>query len=203
MRARWWTVSAVGLFASGLAYAGLFNMDEQLTSHTKARQQYHGFSVAPPMSQEWYMRISEQTPMRAIYRRHLPSKTHTFFASVSFGELDKTLPIEQALIPGVISKPDRTDLIENTHEADTSRPTKCIRYSIRYNDKGAPNSAGPVLVTIDRGFVCVHPTIPGAGVRANFSERGLEGELDPALWENMEDFLRGVHIESAPGIPVA
>ncbi len=141
--------------------------------------------------------------MNAIYRRQLATKTHTLFAAVSFGELDKSVPVEEALVPSVVSDPARTEILENSHQTDESRPTQCIRYTIRYLDKHAPNSGGAMLVTIDRGFVCAHPTIPGAGIRASFSERGLEGELDSSQWSEFEDFLKGVHIESAPGTPVA
>jgi hypothetical protein len=191
------------LLSAAIVQAGLFDLDEQPTSHTKSRQQYHGFSVKPPSAPGWYVRISEQTPVHAIYRRHLATKTHTFFASVSFGEFDKSVQVDDALVPNFVSEPERTEVLENSHQTDESRPTRCIRYTIRYRDKHAPNSTGAVLVTIDRGFVCAHPTIPGAGIRASFSERGLEGELDSSLWSELEDFLKGVHIESAPGTPVA
>jgi hypothetical protein len=46
-------------------------------------------------------------------------------------------------------------------------------------------------------------TYPGAFVRASLSERGLARELDPQRWTGLEDFLHGVRIESAPGVPVA
>ena len=203
MTFRWSSLTLAVLLVGVAVQASLFDLDEQPTTHTKARQQYHGFSVAPPMKPGWFVRISEQTPARAIFRRHLSTKTHTFLASVSFGELDKSVPTDQALVPGVVSDPNRTEVVENTHQSDGSRPTPCIRYAIRYRDLHAPNAGNAVLVTIDRGFVCAHPTIPGAGIRASFSERGLEGELDSSLWSDFEAFLQDVHIESAPGTPVA
>jgi hypothetical protein len=99
---------------------------------------------------------------------------------------------------------DRVEVIENTHEVDHSRNATCIRYQIRLTDANAPNAPqGAPLVTIDRGLVCTHPTFQGRAVRASFSECGFEEELDPSLWANFEDFLRGVRIESAPGVPVA
>jgi len=203
LRSGWRAMAITSLLAAASVQAGLFNLDEPSTTHTKSRQQYHGFSVSPPIGSGWYVRISEQTPMHAIYRRKLATKTHTLFAAVSFGELDKSVPVEEALVPSVVADPGRTDILENSHQIDESRPTRCIRYTIRYLDKHAPNSDGAVLVTIDRGFVCAHPTIPGAGIRASFSERGLESELDSSQWSEFEDFLKSVHIESAPGTPVA
>ena len=185
------------------ASSGVFYSDTQPTTHTKPRHQYHGFSVRPPMDPGWFVTISEQTHERAIYRRHLPTKTHTFLAGVVLGQLDRTLPVEEALVPHGIQNSDRTEALENTHQADTSRKAICIRYSIRFKDKHAPNSPEEVVELIDKGLVCAHPTIPGAFIRASFSERGLEGELDPDLWNGLEYFLGGVQIESAPGVPAA
>jgi hypothetical protein len=197
-------VLAAGIFGFvTVANGGLFNFDEKPTSHTQRRQQYHGFSVRPPIGPGWIVRISEQNPANAIYRHLLPSRTHTLFAAVTFGQLDKSLSVEDALIPSVVSHPDRTEMLESTHERDTSRHALCFKYSIRYKDTRAANSPGVALDTVDRGLVCAHPTIAGAGIRISYSERGLESELDPSLWKDFDDFLSGVQIESAPGVPVS
>ncbi len=198
-----WLCVLVLLAAAVAADAFPFGRDEQPTSHTKPRHQYHGFSVKPPTSAGWVVRISEQNTDHAIYRRLLPTKTHTFLAVVSLLRLDQTLSVEEALVPQGIRNTDRTEVLENTHQPDASRKTTCIRYSIHFKDKRAPNSPEATLDTTDRGFVCAHPTIPGTAVRASFSERGLENELDPSLWAELEDFLKDVQIESAPGVPAA
>jgi hypothetical protein len=140
----------------------------------------------------------------AIRGRHpLPTKTHTFIAAVGFGPLDKTVPVDDALIPHGFADSNRVQVVENTHQADDSRKTKCIRYVIHFKDNHAPNAPDEVLDLIDRGLVCVHPTIPDSFIRASYSERGLESELDPQLWADFEEFLHGIQIESAPGVPVA
>ena len=198
-----WSSLLVLLSCAVSANAGLFGPDEQPTSRTKPRHQYHGFSVKPPTSNGWVVKISEQTPNGAIYRHQLPTKTHTFVAGVGLVRLDPSLPVEEALVPRGLANSDRIEVLENSHEVDNGRKATCIRYSIRYKDKGAPNSGGATLVMIDRGFVCAHPTIQGEAIRASFSERGLESELDPQLWSEFEDFLKGVQIESAPGVPAA
>src|SRR5258708_32893663 len=94
-------------------------------------------------------------------------------------------------------------VVENSHQADESRRIKCIRYTIHIKDNHAPNAPDDVLDLIDRGIVCAHPTIPDSYVRASYSERGLESELDTKLWSDFEEFLLGVQIESAPGVPAA
>jgi hypothetical protein len=203
LSARMSMVGALLLFAGCAAAPGYLGPDVQPTSLTKPRQQYRGFSVRPPLGAGWTVRVSEQTHERATYRRELPTKTHTFIASVGLVQLDKSLPVEDALAPSGFANSERYVVLENSHEPDHSRKTTCIRYSIRLQDKQAPNSPGAPLVLIDRGLVCAHPTLPGMAVRASFSERGLEGELDPALWTDFEEFLRGVQIESSPGVPAA
>ena len=193
----------MSLCFSAQVMAFSFGGDVQPTTHTKRRQQYHGFSVQPPVSPGWFETISEQIPARATYRHPLPTKTHTFVASVVFGPLDKSLPIEDALVPHGLANADRMQVLENSNQPDESRKTKCIRYTLRLKDNHAPNAPDETLDLIDRGLVCVHPTIPDAYIRASYSERGLESELDSNLWVDFEDFLHGVQIESAPGVPAA
>ncbi len=199
---------AIGAIASleGCAVAtapGYIGSDVQPTAVTKRQQQYRGFSVHPPTSSGWTVRVSEQSPLRATYRLTLPSKTHTFLASASLIQIDTKLPVEEALVPGGVANPGRTQVLESSHQADTTRMTTCIRYSIHIRDTGAPNSPDAALEMVDRGFVCAHPTMPGLAVRASFSERGLPQELDPSLWAGLEEFLRDIQIESAPGVPAA
>jgi hypothetical protein len=191
------------LGASASVVAFDFGRDVQPTTHTKRRQQYHGFSVQPPISPGWFVTISEQTPARATYRHPLPTNTHTFIASVVIGQLDKTVPVEDALVPHGFADSTRVQVVENTHQVDDSRKTKCIRYAIHFKDNHAANAPNDVLDMIHRGLVCVHPTIPDSFIRASYSERGIESELDPQLWADFEEFLRGINIESAPGVPVA
>lgn len=182
---------------------GYIGPDVQPTNRTLPRHRYHGFSVAPPIGDGWTVRVSEQTHDEAVFRRHLPTTTHTFLATVMLGQMDKSLPIEEALAPHAVKNADRSEMLENSHQLDSSRKTTCVRYSIRIRDSKAPNSPAAELYLIERGIACAHPTIPGAFVRASLSERGLEDELNPQLWTGLEDFLRGVRIESAPGVPVA
>jgi hypothetical protein len=177
--------------------------DVQPTTNVESRQQYFGFSVRPPASPGWFVTISEQSPRRATYRHALPTTTHTFVASVVIGQLDKSVPIDDALVPHGIANSDRMQVVENSHRTDESRKTKCIRYAIHIKDNHPPNAPDDVLDLIDLGLVCVHPTIPDSYVRASYSERGLESELDSKLWADLEEFLRGVQIESAPGVPAA
>lgn len=149
------------------------------------------------------MQVSEQTPNAAVYHHELPTKTHTFVAAVALIRLDDTAPFEEAAAPHGLSDPARYTVVEATHQPDTSRKTRCIRYSLELIDAKAPNSPTAPLRFLERGLVCAHPSIPGAAVRASFSERGLPEEMDPRLWDDLEGFLSGVQLESAPGVPAA
>jgi hypothetical protein len=135
--------ASFGLIA-GCAVAtapGYVGPAEQPTSLTLTRQQYRGFSVKPPTSLGWTVRVTEQSPLQATYRRSLPTKTHTFVAAVSLIQLDKNLAIEEALVPHGLSDSERVRSLENSHQPDTSRKATCIRYSIHYQDLKAANFA--------------------------------------------------------------
>ena len=205
VNARLLTLAAVAsLTGCAMATApGYIGPDVQPTSHTQSRQQYRGFSVHPPMGAGWIVRVSEQSPQQATYRRELPTKTHTLIAGVGLVQLDKSVPLEEALAPRGFEDSQRYEVLENSHEPDHSRRLTCVTYSIRLKDKQAPNSQGAPLILVDRGLVCAHPTFPGMAVRVSYSERGLESELDPRLWADFQAFLAGVQIESSPGVPAA
>jgi hypothetical protein len=205
VNARLLTLATV-VFLTGCAVAtapGYLGPDVQPTNHTQSKQQYRGFSVHPPMNAGWTVKVSEQSPQQAIYRRELPTNTHTLIAGAALVQLDKSVPLEEALPPRGFENSQRYDVLENSHEPDHSRKLTCVTYSIRLKDIQAPNSPGAPLILIDRGFVCAHPTFPGMAVRASYSERGLESELDAGLWGDFQAFLSGVQIESSAGVPAA
>jgi hypothetical protein len=52
-----------------------------------------------------------------------------------------------------------------------------------------------------RGFRCLHRAWLKVTLDFFYSERGLADEIDPKLWEEGEEFLRGVRIDVAPGTP--
>jgi hypothetical protein len=181
---------------------GYVGPNEVATWGTKGRHQYHGFSVEPPRARGWNVRVNEQRPNSAVYRLELPSKTHTFVAVASLLRFESDLPIPEALVPRAPTN-SPNEVLSLTHEPDLTRKTPCIRYSLELRVRNAVNSPGQPLRLVERGLSCAHPTVPGAGVRAFFSERGLPHELDPSLWEGLEAFLGSVQLESAEGVPVS
>ncbi len=192
-------LSAIVLFAClGCAVApGYVGPNEVATSMASHRQNHYGFSIQPPQSRGWRVRANEQRPQEAVYRRDLPTNTHTFIAQAYLIELPSDVPFEQAAIPSGFSDADRYQVIENNHEPYTGPHGRCVRYSTRLADQAAPNAKGEILHLLEKGVVCAHPTIPGAAVRASFSERGLPAELEPGLWQEFEAFVEGLQLESA------
>src|SRR5438105_15038110 len=82
-----WLCVLVLLAAAVAADAFPFGRDEQPTSHTKPRHQYHGFSVEPPTSAGGVVRISEQNTDQTVYRQIPRTKTHTRLPVVSRARL--------------------------------------------------------------------------------------------------------------------
>lgn len=193
------TVGCVPMAAS----PGYIGPDHIRTAETKSRLQYRGFSVSPPVGRDWWVTVSEQNSAHAIFRRELSSSTHTFFAGVNLVQLDAKLPFEVAARQDHVADVSRFQMQEYQQQPDGSRPGKCLRYSSRTVDTKAPNSAGVSLQLLMRGFVCAHPSMENTAVTAYYSERGLPSELDPSLWNDLDNYLRGVQLESAPGVPAS
>jgi hypothetical protein len=179
---------------------GYMGPDDIATATTAARHRYGGFSISPPRTAGWRVRVSEQRPEAGVFRRELASPTHTFIAGAELIELASGVPFEQAATPRGLDDPARHEVLENAHEAYAGRFGPCLRYTIRLADKGAPNAGGAVLHFLERGIVCAHPTMSGTAVRASFSERGLPDELDPSLWTELEAYLESLELERVPGV---
>lgn len=171
------------------------------TSRVSERLQQRGFSVRPPRGGTWMVEVNEQTPLEAVFRQELPSKTHTFLAMVVLVRLEPDVPFEQAAAPQGFFESARYEVLEYKVEPGTSRNTDCIRYTLRLLVKTSPSAPNTPLQMLERGTVCAHPTMQDMAVRASFSERGMPEEMNPTLWSDFDDFIEGIHIESAAEPP--
>jgi hypothetical protein len=194
------------LFVAGCvrfaAAPGYIGPDEMPTAQAAARLQYKGFSVDPPRTSGWTVRVTEQTAYSALFRRDLSSKTHSFLARVDLFRMRPGIPFEEAARHDRVDDTSRFDLLEYAQQPDESRHARCIRYTARLLDKEAPNSPGVPLEYLERGLTCAHPTLADTAVRLSCSERGLSSELDPSLWRDCERFTSGVWLEGTPGVRV-
>ncbi len=195
-------ITAILVVSLGCAAGpGYFGPDDIATATSAPRHQYRGFSIAPPRGVGWQVRVSEQRPDAAVFRRPLVTPTHTFVAESYLIQLMNDVPFERAAAPRGLDDPMRFDVLENTHAVHEGPPGRCLRYTIRLADKSAPSARGATLHLLERGLVCAHPSMRDTGVRASFSERGLPAELDPSLWTELDAFLNSLQLESAPGVP--
>lgn len=167
------------------------------------RYRFSGFSVCIPTDSQWSFRFNEQTSVKALFRRGPMTVTHSFYATVTLDAIDPDLPFDQAVKNShtLITDRSRFTLLEYSQQADGSRGIPCVRFSFRALDERARFAPGVPLHLVTKGLTCAHPSMKGSAVEAVYSERGLPSELDPSLWLDLEEFLRGVQIESASGMP--
>jgi hypothetical protein len=173
------------------------------------RLEYQGFSFDRPPGPRWWFLQSEQTHTSAFLHRDTNEggRTHSFYASVSLGSLPRqpaTAEEFAQLVDPPVQKADY-DIVETSrHVESVARQGQwCIRFETTNQVHGAPVAPDQELVLILRGFRCLHPAFPQTELTMFYSERGTSAELDPALSEEGEAFLRGVRIDFAPGTPAS
>ena len=76
-----------------------------------------------------------------------------------------------------------------------------ITYSHKILDKAPSNSNEPLVMTVI-GFVVLHPSGERTVIRAYYSQRGKEDELDDALDDIGQSLIDGVVLDSAPGTSI-
>jgi hypothetical protein len=178
-------------------------------SHMEPRLAYQGFSFDRPPSIHWYLLQSEQSHTNAILRREIISlsETHTFYATVALGGVERQPESHEEFAELARSKGQQAPYETTTRSYEQSLTTRqnqwCIRVEGEYRVVGAPQSPDRELTMILRGYRCLHPAWPKTTLDFFFSERGLPDELDPKLAEEGEAFLQGVRIDVAPNTPAA
>ena len=66
-------------------------------------------------------------------------------------------------MPHGLTNSDRMQVLDESHQSDESRKTKCVRYTLRLRDNHAPNAPDEVLNLIDRGTYFGRATISRPG----------------------------------------
>lgn len=173
------------------------------------RLEYQGFSFDRPPNNNWYILRSEEEYASVRVHRDLtpPRPTHTFYAAVAIGGVERQ-PTSQAEFAELARSKGRTAPYEiseiSYHQEPTTKQGQwCIRVESVDAVRGAPVAPRQTLTMVIRGFRCLHPAFPKATLDFFYSERGLPEELDAKLYEEGEAFLRGVRIDVAPGTPAA
>lgn len=163
------------------------------------RLHYVGFSIARPAGASWFLRTSEQKRDHALLRRDVGALFHSFFFEVQMVQLERPPTSHEdfaaaARMDGHLD-PRRFEMVAYRQEPVTLQGQWCIRYESTATDRASPIAPGQVLVVVDRGFVCKHPSWPGAVVTMHYSEQALPDGLAPVLYAEGEELLRGTRIE--------
>ena len=180
---------------------GYFNMTPRL--------EYQGFSFDRPPNPHWYVLQSEQTHTRAVLRRDLDgsSETHTFYAQVTMGGIERQPQTHEEFAELARSKGQQAPYEVQTVAYEQSLTTRqnqwCIRVDSSHVSHGAPVAPDRELAMTIRGYRCLHPTWPKTTLDFYYSERGLPEEMDPELSKEGETFLEGVRIDVAPHRPAS
>jgi hypothetical protein len=180
---------------------GYFNMAPRLD--------YQGFSFDRPPNAFWYVLQSEQSYTDATLRRELSpaSDTHTFYASVSLGGIDRIPGSHEEFAELARSKgqqaPYEVRTVSHEQRLVTKQNQWCIRRDSSHLAIGAPQTPTRELTMIVRGYRCLHPTWPKTTLDFFYSERGLASEIDATLSKEGEAFLDGVRIDIAPNTPAS
>jgi hypothetical protein len=173
------------------------------------RLSYQGFSFDRPPNRNWYLLKSEQSYTDVTLRRDFwnPSKTHSFYASVSLAALPGQPATQEEFAELARLKEQRADYEVKTVSYEQHLTTRqkqwCIRIDATYDVRGAPVAPDRELTMTIRGYRCLHPTWPKTTLDFFYSERGLPSEIDPKLSKEGEKFLEGVRIDVAPGTPAS
>lgn len=201
-------LNRAALFVSILLLSGCASLFNKVTYFDMApRLSYQGFSFNRPSNVNWYLLKSEQNYTDVTLGRDFwsASRTHTFFASVSLGRIDRQPATHDEFAELVRSKGQQAPYEVRTVSYEQSLTTKqnqwCVRFESVHAVFGAPRAPDRELTLIVRGYRCLHPAFPQTTLDFFYSERGLPDEIDPELSREGEDFLDGVRIDIAPNTP--
>jgi hypothetical protein len=166
---------------------------------------FHGFTVYRPLDERWFINTREQNPSGVIFRIENPSPTHTFNASI-WGDRIAITPRTKEELKDYVDKENLTtgprhEILSYESKVSEIQGQWAITYSHKILDKAPSNSNEPLVMTVI-GFVVLHPSGERTVIRAYYSQRGKEDELDDALDDIGQSLIDGVVLDSAPGTSI-
>ncbi len=176
-------------------------------SQMAPRLSYQGFSFDRPGNKNWYMLRSEESHTDVFLRRDFlnPSKTHTFYANISLGGIERQPKTHEEFGELVRSTGQKAPYEVKTASYDQRLVTKqnqwCVRFESSHVVIGSPQAPDCELTMILRGYRCLHPNWPKVTLDFFYSERGLPNEIDQKFTQEGEEFLNGVRIDIALNTP--
>lgn len=192
------------LIAGLLIFGGCAHLLNRVPySRMSPRLAYQGFSFDRPPNSQWYLLRSEESYTAVTLRRETDSKTHSFYAKVALASIAREPESHEdfAALLRAEEEPHRATYevrkLSDEQTLATIQNQWCIRFDTIAIVRGAPVAPDDELRMIIRGFRCLHPAFPKTTIDFFYSERGHPSELDPALSDEGERFLQGVHIDVA------
>ncbi len=177
-------------------------------SKMQPRLSFYGFTVARPPDTGWFVLLSEQKDDVALFRKKLPSTTHTAFVEINLRRMARAATSLEDLV--AIDKEKHTvhdtlryKMVNFTQTPANRQEQWCVNWTERVIDRNPAQAPNTPLSLRAQGFRCIHPIYTSNRVilEAEISERGLEGELDSLIIKEGEEILKSIVLTDTMGVP--
>ncbi len=171
------------------------------------RIQHQGFSASRPPSDDWFLNRHEQDEKTLVYRRVEPDKDRSSFIQVAlqaFPRIPQSNEDFDLLVREAVTGPsqsDGTEVLSVEMEPRALQGQYCVRYRVKSVNRGSRTESAQTLYLHDEGMICQHPAGLGSILFALYSVRETSPDPDAQLQREAEDFLRGLVLDVAPGVP--
>lgn len=177
-------------------------------SKMQPRLSFYGFTVARPPDTGWFALTSEQKDDVVLFRKKLPSTTHTAYVMINLRRMARAATSLEDFVEidkGKHSVHDtlRFEIVNFTQAPTTRQGQWCVNWTERTIDHNPAQAPNTPLILRSQGFRCIHPIYTSNRVilEAEISERGLEEELDSLIIKEGEEILKSIVLTDTMGVP--
>jgi hypothetical protein len=173
------------------------------------RLSFYGFTVTRPPDTGWFVLLSEQEDDVAIFRKKLPSNTHTAYVQINLRRMVRAATSLEDLV--VLDKEKhafydtlRFKMVNFTQTRAIHQEQWCVYWTERAIDRNPAIAPNTPLNVRAQGFRCIHPLYKSNRVilEATISERGKEEELDSLIIKEGETIINSVVLTDEWGKPI-
>ncbi|CAH1904195.1 exported hypothetical protein [Candidatus Nitrotoga sp. HW29] len=158
-----------------------------------------GYSFVPPSGEKWFEGYSPKTIM---YFKQTNPKELLIFAGATEAIIEENISSEKNFIDFVKSKKDdfsahalRYKNVVTNYELINSMPSYCVAYKQTAEDHEAKNLNGnQYLMLINKGVICLHPTIKNQLVDIYYSSRAIPDLKFMEFTKEIESFIGSLKI---------
>lgn len=206
--------------------AGAERVDSRIEQPWPARFRRRGFSVERPPGDRWWIREREQNQDTLLYRHLLrPQRrdrehhnqidseagqgepdTQFFYAALRrWARVPESNEAFDAFARELITGglfPDSVEAVSHEMAPSSLQGQYCIRFRAEAREASSAQSERPAFLHHDQGLICQHPGAWDTYFLARHSARVRKGPPSAATQRAAEALLRGLVLETAPGVPV-